>query len=36
MDINEVLSSLEKVFVATNKGLIIYEINTNNKSIKYN
>lgn len=35
MEINEVLSSLGLLYVATNKGLVIYEINAINKTIIY-
>ncbi|CAD8186713.1 unnamed protein product [Paramecium pentaurelia] len=35
MEINEVLSSLGLLYLATNKGLVIYEINVINKTIIY-
>lgn len=35
MEINEVLSSLGLLYVATHKGLLIYEINVMNKTIIY-
>ncbi|CAD8099895.1 unnamed protein product [Paramecium sonneborni] len=35
MESNKILSSLGQLYVATNKGLIVYEIDRNNKSIIY-
>ncbi|CAD8111254.1 unnamed protein product [Paramecium sonneborni] len=35
IEINKVLSSLGKLYVASNKGLVVYQIDRNNKSIIY-